>query len=81
MSFAYPPLGTDLPVLSFQSTQDFDRLSDILIGVSAMLLVLCTLAVAGRLIARRFVKVALEADDFVAILAWVSTTAVAKETY
>ncbi|KAL8933957.1 MAG: hypothetical protein Q9216_006136 [Gyalolechia sp. 2 TL-2023] len=78
-SFAQPPPGSGASGLSFQSTQDFDRLGNILIGVSAMLFILCTLAVAGRLIARRFAKVSLEADDFVALLAWFLLTALTAE--
>lgn len=71
MSFAKPPPGSGPPAGSFVSTQDLQQSSDILIGISVMFFVLCTLAITGRLIARKIVKVALEADDFVAGSAWV----------
>ncbi|KAL8933731.1 MAG: hypothetical protein Q9211_005624 [Gyalolechia sp. 1 TL-2023] len=80
MGYAQPPPGSGPPPgLSIPSTQNFDRLGDILIGVSVLVLVLCTVAVAGRLVARRFVKVALEADDFVALLAWFLLAALTAE--
>ena len=59
------------PVSLENPAVDFHQLGNTLIGVSSMLLCLCTVAVAGRLTVRRIAKVALEADDFAAILAWV----------
>ena len=53
------------------SKEYFHNLGGIIIGVPCILLVLCTAAVAGRLTARRMSKVALEADDFMAIIALV----------
>ena len=41
------------------------------IGVTCILLVLCILAVMGRLIARRIKRTALGADDYLAIVALV----------
>lgn len=53
------------------STNSSPDWGPIIIGISCMLLVICSAAVAGRLAARRMAKVALEADDFVALLALV----------
>lgn len=44
---------------------------EVLIGTTCMLLVLCTAAVVGRLFARRMAKVALEANDYFALVALV----------
>ena len=44
----------------------------ILIGFTCMFLVLCVICVAGRLLARHKVRVGLEADDHLAIIALVS---------
>ena len=46
----------------------------ILIGFTCMFLVLCVLCVVGRLLARHKVRVSLEADDYLAIVALVSNT-------
>ena len=59
------------PVSKENPAVDFHQLANTLIGVSSMLLCLCTVAVAGRLVVRRIAKLALEADDFAAILALV----------
>ena len=44
----------------------------ILIGFTCMFLVLCVACVIGRLLARHKVRVSLEADDYLAIVALVS---------
>ena len=44
----------------------------ILIGFTCMFLVLCVACVVGRLLARHKVRVSLEADDYLAIVALVS---------
>lgn len=50
-----------------------DHATNILIGVTSMLLVLCIVAVGGRLLARRMSKVKLEADDYLVVIALVSS--------
>ena len=47
--------------------------ANIVIGVTCMLLVLCITAVVGRFCARRMVRVKLEADDWMAVVALVRT--------
>lgn len=47
---------------------------NILIGITSMLLVLCIIAVGGRLLARRMSKVHLEADDYLVVIALVSSS-------
>ena len=49
-----------------------DDAVEILIGITSMLLALCTVAVGGRLLARRVSRVQLEADDYLVIIALVS---------
>lgn len=78
-SSARRPPSSASPTQSLPSAQELDRNTNILIGISAMFFVLCTLAVIGRLLARKMVKVALEADDFVAILSWVLFTGLIAE--
>ncbi|KAI4265666.1 MAG: hypothetical protein LQ337_008951, partial [Flavoplaca oasis] len=51
------------------------------IGITCMLLVLCTAAVVGRLVARRMAKTRLEADDFVSLLALLLLVVVAIENF
>ena len=48
-----------------------DHAVNTLIGVTSMLLVLCIIAVGGRLLARRMSKKHLEADDYLAVVALV----------
>ena len=73
-SMSQPQQSTGAPpVPPVHSEDGLRRQGAILIGVSSMLLFLCTLAVAGRLTVRRMIKATLEADDFVAIWALVST--------
>ena len=48
------------------------------IGITCMLLVLCTAAVAGRLLARRILKLRIEADDYLALVALVSSLPVSQ---
>lgn len=50
-----------------------DDAANTLIGITCMLLVLCTAAVVGRILARRSLKLRLEADDYLALLALVSS--------
>lgn len=64
------------PVSAKDATVDFHQIGSTVIGVSSMLLCLCVVAVAGRLTVRRISKVALEADDFAAILALVRAIAI-----
>lgn len=47
---------------------------DILIGITSMLLVLCIIAVGGRLLSRRMSRVHLEADDYLVVIALVSSS-------
>lgn len=47
---------------------------NILIGITSMLLVLCIIAVGGRLLARRISKVQLEADDYLVVIALVNSS-------
>ena len=47
---------------------------NILIGITSMLLVLCIMAVGGRLLARRMSKVHLEADDYLVVIALVNSS-------
>ena len=58
--------------LAGHSATYFQELGGILIGVPCMLLVLCALAVGGRLLARRMARVSLEADDWITVFALVS---------
>lgn len=51
-----------------------DHEVNILIGITSMLLVLCTMAVGGRLLARRMSKVHLEADDYLVVIALVNSS-------
>lgn len=71
MAFAQPPPGSGSQGTPIQLTRDLDWYSNILIGISVMFFVLCTFAITGRLLARKLVRVPLEADDFVAGVAWV----------
>ena len=45
-----------------------DDAGDTIIGIACMLLVLCTAAVVTRILARRFMKLRLEADDYLALI-------------
>ena len=45
--------------------------SHVLIGITAMFLTLCLIAVGGRLIARRLQTMRLEADDWSCVVAFV----------
>ena len=56
---------------SLNSTQNKEQ-GRILIGFTCMFLVLCVTCVVGRLLARHKVRVGLEADDHLAIVALVS---------
>lgn len=49
-----------------------DEDGDIVIGITCMLLVLCTMAVVARILARRISKLRLEADDYLALIGLVS---------
>lgn len=66
-----PPSSGQTQAKSAQSPGHFHDMAKVAIGVSCLLLVLCTAAVTGRLLARRMAKVSLEADDLVAIVALV----------
>lgn len=55
-----------------------DHAVNILIGVTSMLLVLCIVAVGGRLLARRMSKVSLEADDYLVVVALVSSSSILR---
>ena len=52
-----------------------------MIGVTTMLIVLCTCALTGRLISRRMVKQRFGVDDYLAIGAWVCFLALATEQF
>lgn len=66
-----PPAGL---ALSGHGAHYFIEAGEALIGVTCMLLVLCMAAVAGRLAARRMTRAALQADDYISLLALVSRT-------
>ncbi len=72
---ASSPQSVNIPglpkAIMLHSTSSSSDWGPIIIGISCMLLVICSAAVAGRLTARRMAKVALKADDFVALLALV----------
>ncbi|KAL8978508.1 MAG: hypothetical protein Q9205_005922 [Flavoplaca limonia] len=64
-------LGTSqLPSpLAGHKPQYFITTGEAFIGITCMLLVLCTAAVVGRLVARRMTKAMFEADDYASLLA------------
>lgn len=55
-----------------------DHAVDVLIGVTSMLLVLCIIAVGGRLLAIRMSKGHLEADDYLVVIALVSSSPILR---
>ena len=59
--------GYDLPILEINREQ-----GRLFIGVTCMFLVLCVACVVGRLLARHKVRVSLEVDDHLAVVALVS---------
>lgn len=68
------PAGAIPDVLSqARGPQMNDDAANTMIGFTCMLLVLCTATVVGRLLARRNLKLRLEADDYLALVALVSS--------
>ena len=59
--------GYELPLEDINKEQ-----GRILIGLTCMFLVLCLACVVGRLLARHKVRLSLEADDYLAVVALVS---------
>ncbi|KAL8835785.1 MAG: hypothetical protein Q9170_003179 [Blastenia crenularia] len=57
------------PELTGHESQYFVSTGRTLIGITCMLLVLCTAGVIGRLVARRWAKATLQADDYASLLA------------
>lgn len=56
-----------------------DEAANTIIGITCMLLVLCIAAVVGRILARRNLKLRIEADDYLALVALVSSIPVFLE--
>ncbi|KAL8879759.1 MAG: hypothetical protein Q9198_002695 [Flavoplaca austrocitrina] len=76
-------LGTSqLPSpLAGHKPQYFITTGEAFIGITCMLLVLCTAAVVGRLVARRMTKAMFEADDYASLLALLILIVVAIENF
>ena len=66
-----PPMTGLPPAFKGHFPQYSAESGQLLIGITCMLLVLCTTVVSGRLVARRMAKVTLEADDYLVIVALV----------
>ncbi|KAL8952392.1 MAG: hypothetical protein Q9222_001701 [Ikaeria aurantiellina] len=71
--------GPPQSALTGHSKGYYHQLGGTLIGVPVMLLVLCIVAVAGRLVARRMAKLALLVDDYIAITALLLLTGMTAE--
>ncbi len=57
-----------------QSNHPSDDQTSTVIGIACMVIVLCSAAVGGRFLSRWMVKARIEVDDYVTLVALVSTT-------
>ncbi|KAL8949500.1 MAG: hypothetical protein Q9222_004398 [Ikaeria aurantiellina] len=79
---SHRPNNSHVPYeLAGHGPQYFVSTGGIFIGVTCMFLLLCTAAVIGRFIARRWAKVPLQADDYASLLALILFVAVSSENF